>query len=102
MTADNLEDAIELINNNPYGNGTAIFTQSGSVARKFQTEVDAGQVGINVPIPVPLPMFFLRDHVEVSMMIQVRIRITCGVACLLPLTHHFPQERWANMTSTIA
>ena len=57
MTADNLEDAIELINNNPYGNGTAIFTQSGSVARKFQTEVDAGQIGINVPIPVPLPMF---------------------------------------------
>ncbi|EPZ36308.1 hypothetical protein ROZALSC1DRAFT_30021 [Rozella allomycis CSF55] len=50
----NLDDAIELINRNPYGNGTAIFTQSGAIARKFQTEID---VGINVPIPVPLPMF---------------------------------------------
>ena len=57
MSADSLEDAIEIINNNPYGNGTAIFTQSGSVARKFQNQVDAGQIGINVPIPVPLPMF---------------------------------------------
>ena len=39
------------------GNGTAIFTNSGAVARKFEDEVDVGQVGINVPIPVPLPMF---------------------------------------------
>lgn len=52
-----LDDAIELINANPYGNGTAIFTNSGPTARKFQTEIDVGQVGINVPIPVPLPMF---------------------------------------------
>jgi len=57
MTADTLDDAIALINRNPYGNGTAIFTQSGAAARKFQYEVDVGQVGINVPIPVPLPMF---------------------------------------------
>lgn len=49
--------AIELINKNPYGNGTAIFTNSGSVARKYQREIDVGQVGINVPIPVPLPFF---------------------------------------------
>ena len=40
-----------------YGNGTAIFTRSGSAARKFQNEVDVGQVGINIPIPVPLPFF---------------------------------------------
>lgn len=39
------------------GNGTAIFTQSGATARKFEKEVDAGQIGINVPIPVPLPMY---------------------------------------------
>lgn len=57
LKADTLDEAIELINNNPYGNGTAIFTQSGSSALKFQTEIDVGQVGINVPIPVPLPMF---------------------------------------------
>eukprot|EP00696_Hemimastix_kukwesjijk_P004495 gnl/Hemi2/15554_TR5229_c0_g1_i1.p1 gnl/Hemi2/15554_TR5229_c0_g1~~gnl/Hemi2/15554_TR5229_c0_g1_i1.p1 ORF type:complete len:550 (+),score=212.95 gnl/Hemi2/15554_TR5229_c0_g1_i1:52-1650(+) len=52
-----LEEAIALTNANPYGNGTAIFTQSGSAARKFQFEIDVGQVGINVPIPVPLPQF---------------------------------------------
>lgn len=51
------EDAIALVNSNRYGNGTAIFTRSGAAARKFQNEVDVGQVGINVPIPVPLPFF---------------------------------------------
>ncbi|KAG0304729.1 hypothetical protein BGZ98_005107 [Dissophora globulifera] len=57
LNADTLDDAIELINKNPYGNGTAIFTQKGATARKFTQEIDVGQVGINVPIPVPLPMF---------------------------------------------
>eukprot|EP00802_Teleaulax_amphioxeia_P003843 Tamp_03846.p2 GENE.Tamp_03846~~Tamp_03846.p2 ORF type:complete len:509 (-),score=91.48 Tamp_03846:1929-3455(-) len=56
MKADTLEEAIKLINANPYGNGTALFTASGAAARKFQHEIDVGQVGINVPIPVPLPM----------------------------------------------
>lgn len=56
-SVDTLDEAIELINKNPYGNGTSIFTSSGAVARKFQHEVDVGQVGINVPIPVPLPFF---------------------------------------------
>jgi malonate-semialdehyde dehydrogenase (acetylating) / methylmalonate-semialdehyde dehydrogenase len=51
------DEAITLINNNPFGNGTGIFTQSGAVARKFQSEIDVGQVGINVPIPVPVPFF---------------------------------------------
>ncbi|WP_229506283.1 CoA-acylating methylmalonate-semialdehyde dehydrogenase [Massilia sp. BJB1822] len=55
--ADSLQQAIELINANPNGNGTAIFTQSGAAARKFQEEIDVGQVGINVPIPVPVPLF---------------------------------------------
>jgi malonate-semialdehyde dehydrogenase (acetylating)/methylmalonate-semialdehyde dehydrogenase len=55
--AQTLEEAITLINKNQWGNGTAIFTKSGSAARKFQYEIEAGQVGINVPIPVPLPMF---------------------------------------------
>jgi len=57
MKAETLDDAISITNNNPYGNGTAIFTRSGAAARKFQHEVDVGQVGINVPIPVPLPFF---------------------------------------------
>jgi malonate-semialdehyde dehydrogenase (acetylating)/methylmalonate-semialdehyde dehydrogenase len=55
--AESMDEAIELINANPNGNGTAIFTQSGAAARKFQEEIDVGQVGINVPIPVPVPMF---------------------------------------------
>ncbi|KAI0721219.1 methylmalonate-semialdehyde dehydrogenase [Cerioporus squamosus] len=57
ITADTLDDALAIINANKYGNGTAIFTQSGATARKFEREVEVGQVGINVPIPVPLPMF---------------------------------------------
>lgn len=57
MQADSLEEAIAIINRNPYGNGTSIFTASGGAARKFQHEIQVGQVGINVPIPVPLPFF---------------------------------------------
>ena len=57
MRADSLEDALKLVNSNPYGNGTSIFTNSGAAARKYQREVTVGQVGINVPIPVPLPFF---------------------------------------------
>lgn len=57
VPADTLDDALAIINSNKYGNGTAIFTQSGATARKFEVEVEVGQVGINVPIPVPLPMF---------------------------------------------
>jgi len=52
-----LQDAIDFINANPWGNGTSIFTKNGHTARKYQTEIEAGQVGINLPIPVPLPMF---------------------------------------------
>jgi len=57
LEVDTLDEAIQIINKNPYGNGTAIFTRSGAAARKFQHEVDCGQIGINVPIPVPLPFF---------------------------------------------
>lgn len=57
LEAETLDDAIDLINANEYGNGVAIFTNSGATAGKFQREIEAGQVGINVPIPVPLPMF---------------------------------------------
>lgn len=57
MNVDSLDDAIELINNNEYGNGTSIFTSSGGAARKYQHNIEVGQVGINIPIPVPLPFF---------------------------------------------
>jgi len=51
------DEAVKLINENPYGNGTAIFTRDGGVARQFQFEVEAGMVGINVPIPVPVAYY---------------------------------------------
>lgn len=57
VSAETLDDALDIINANRYGNGAAIFTQSGATARKFETEVNVGQIGVNVPIPVPLPMF---------------------------------------------
>jgi len=49
-----LAEAIEVINANPYGNGTAVFTSSGESARTFQREVKVGMIGVNVPIPVPV------------------------------------------------
>ncbi|XP_028156517.1 probable methylmalonate-semialdehyde dehydrogenase [acylating], mitochondrial [Ostrinia furnacalis] len=57
LFVDTLDEAIQMINSNPYGNGTAIFTTNGATARKFSHEIDVGQVGVNVPIPVPLSMF---------------------------------------------
>lgn len=57
MEVPTLDDAIKIVNSNPYGNGTAIFTTNGATARKYSMECDVGQVGVNVPIPVPLPMF---------------------------------------------
>jgi malonate-semialdehyde dehydrogenase (acetylating)/methylmalonate-semialdehyde dehydrogenase len=51
------EEGLELINSHPYGNGTAIFTCDGGAARKFQTEVQVGMIGINVPIPVPMAYY---------------------------------------------
>jgi malonate-semialdehyde dehydrogenase (acetylating)/methylmalonate-semialdehyde dehydrogenase len=57
MTAKDLNEAIKIVNDNPYGNGVAVFTTSGANARRFQYETEVGQVGINLPIPVPLPFF---------------------------------------------
>ena len=54
---EHYEEAIRLINENPYGNGTAVFTNDGGAARKFQQEIEVGMVGINVPIPVPLSFY---------------------------------------------
>jgi malonate-semialdehyde dehydrogenase (acetylating)/methylmalonate-semialdehyde dehydrogenase len=51
------EAALELVNSNPYGNGTAIFTNDGGAARRFQYEVEVGMVGVNVPIPVPMSYY---------------------------------------------
>jgi malonate-semialdehyde dehydrogenase (acetylating) / methylmalonate-semialdehyde dehydrogenase len=57
LRVDTYDEALELINSNPYGNGTAIFTNDGGAARRFQNEVEVGMIGINVPIPVPMAYF---------------------------------------------
>ena len=57
LRADTLEEAIALVNSNPYANGTAIFTESGGAARRFAAEIQVGMVGINVPIPVPVAFY---------------------------------------------
>jgi len=57
LRVDTLDEAIDLINANPYGNGACIFTSNGAHARKFTQRCESGQIGVNVPIPVPLPMF---------------------------------------------
>ncbi|HEY4866219.1 MAG TPA: CoA-acylating methylmalonate-semialdehyde dehydrogenase [Candidatus Dormibacteraeota bacterium] len=57
LRADTVDDAIRIVNANPYGNGTAIFTSSGEAARRFQRGVQVGMIGINVPIPVPMAYY---------------------------------------------
>ena len=57
LNAESLDAALQIVNSSPYGNGTSIFTTSGVHARRYQHEVQVGQVGVNIPIPVPLPFF---------------------------------------------
>jgi len=57
LRATSLDDAIAIVNRNPYGNGTAIFTRSGAAAQRFEREIEVGMVGVNVPIPVPVASF---------------------------------------------
>jgi malonate-semialdehyde dehydrogenase (acetylating)/methylmalonate-semialdehyde dehydrogenase len=57
LRVDSLDKAIELVNSSPYANGTAIFTESGGAARRFENEVQVGMVGVNVPIPVPVAFY---------------------------------------------
>src|SRR6185503_19907988 len=57
VRVEGYDDAMALINSNPYGSGTAIFTNDGGAAGRFQNEVEVGMVGINVPIPVPMAYF---------------------------------------------
>ncbi|MCU4182930.1 CoA-acylating methylmalonate-semialdehyde dehydrogenase [Acidiferrimicrobium sp. IK] len=57
VRCDSLDDALGLVNRNPYANGTAIFTRDGGAARRFQTQVEVGMVGVNVAIPVPVAYY---------------------------------------------
>ena len=54
---DTYDEALKLINDNPYGNGTAIFTRDGGAARQFEFDVQVGMVGVNVPVPVPVSYY---------------------------------------------
>jgi malonate-semialdehyde dehydrogenase (acetylating)/methylmalonate-semialdehyde dehydrogenase len=57
LRAPTYDAALELVNSNPYGNGTAVFTNDGGAARRFQNEVEVGMVGVNVAIPVPVSYY---------------------------------------------
>ncbi|HSK91077.1 MAG TPA: CoA-acylating methylmalonate-semialdehyde dehydrogenase [Euzebyales bacterium] len=57
VRSDSVDEAIDLINANPYGNGTAIFTNSGEAARRFHRNVNVGMIGVNVPVPVPMAFY---------------------------------------------
>jgi malonate-semialdehyde dehydrogenase (acetylating) / methylmalonate-semialdehyde dehydrogenase len=57
VRADDVDEAIALVNANPYGNGTAVFTSSGAAARRFQRGVHVGMIGVNVPVPVPMAFY---------------------------------------------
>jgi malonate-semialdehyde dehydrogenase (acetylating)/methylmalonate-semialdehyde dehydrogenase len=57
VRAGSYDEALKLVNENPYGNGVAIFTRDGGVARQFQFDVNVGMVGVNVPIPVPVAYY---------------------------------------------
>ncbi|CAG7591419.1 CoA-acylating methylmalonate-semialdehyde dehydrogenase [Rhodococcus opacus] len=57
IRVESYDEALELVNSSPFGNGTAIFTNDGGAARRFQNEVEVGMVGINVPIPVPMAYY---------------------------------------------
>ncbi len=79
VRATTVDEAIELINANPYGNGTAIFTSSGEAARRFQRGVKVGMIGINVPIPVPMAYYSFGGWKD-SLFGQSRIHGADGVA----------------------
>jgi malonate-semialdehyde dehydrogenase (acetylating)/methylmalonate-semialdehyde dehydrogenase len=57
VRVESLDEAIDLVNGNPYGNGTAIYTNDGAAARRFENEVTVGMVGVNVSVPVPMAFF---------------------------------------------
>ena len=57
VRVDSYDEGVKLINDNPYGNGVAIFTNDGGAARQFANEVNVGMIGVNVPVPVPMAYY---------------------------------------------
>ena len=74
LRVDTYDDALALVNANPYGNGAAIFTNDGGAARRFQNEVEVGMVGINVPIPVPVAYYSFGGLEELAVRRHARVR----------------------------
>jgi malonate-semialdehyde dehydrogenase (acetylating)/methylmalonate-semialdehyde dehydrogenase len=87
LQAASLEEGIALINDNPYGNGTAIFTSSGVSARQFQNQIEVGQIGINTAIPVPLPFFSFTGSKK-SMLGDLHFYGKAGKRCGMSLRRH--------------
>lgn len=79
MRADSYEDAIALVNSSPFGNGSAIFTESGDTARRFTLDVQTGMVGVNVPIPVPVGYYSFGGW-KASLLGDIKIHGAEGVA----------------------
>jgi hypothetical protein len=74
VRADTYEEAVRLVNENPYGNGVAIYTRDGGAARQFQFEVEAGMVGVNVPIPVPVGYYSFGGVESVAVRRRAHVR----------------------------
>ena len=96
LNAETLEDAIDLVNANPYGNGVAMFTNSGATARRFVKDIEAGQIGVNVPIPVPLPMWSFTGNKGSFLggnCIKSDFLLTCR--------HKLLREEWAELFHSV-
>ncbi len=99
LRTDTVDEAIALINSNPYGNGTAIFTSSGAAARRFQRGVRVGMIGINVPIPVPMAYYSFGGWKE-SLFGQSRIHGPDGVDFYT--RSKVVTSRWPATAATVA
>jgi malonate-semialdehyde dehydrogenase (acetylating) / methylmalonate-semialdehyde dehydrogenase len=99
LRAGTVEEAIALVNANPYGNGTAIFTSSGAAARRFQREVTVGMIGINVPIPVPMAWYSFGGWKD-SLFGQSRIHGPEGVDFYT--RSKVVTQRWPEPSSAVA
>ena len=103
LEADSLEEAMDLTNANPYGNGCSIFTNSGAAAKKFSSTIEAGQVGINVPIPVPLPMFSFTGN-KASALGDLNFYGQSGVQFFTQsktITSHWPTESTSSLGGVV-
>ncbi|MCB1213151.1 MAG: CoA-acylating methylmalonate-semialdehyde dehydrogenase [Chlamydiia bacterium] len=103
LTVDTLDEALDLIQRNPYGNGASIFTESGGHARRFQHCVDAGQVGINVPIPVPLPFFSFTgwgDSIRGDLHAYGKHGVRFYTRTKTVTSRYFSEETFSNTLST--